>query len=60
MVIFSLLIGDRIFMFFYPRTDTYVEFLTIFLMFYGLKLCERKEVKNDINNNSSLQSIGDE
>jgi len=59
MSIFSVLIGDRIFMFFYPRTDSYVEVLIIFLMFYGIKLCEREE-KNDINNNSSLQSIGNE
>lgn len=40
MVIFSLLLGDRIFMFFYPRTDSYVEVLIIFLMFYGMKIIE--------------------
>lgn len=43
MIIFSLLLGDRIFMFFYPRTDSYVEVLIIFLVFYGMKLCDGKD-----------------
>lgn len=42
MTIFSLLVGDRVFIFFYPRTDSYVEFLIIFLMFYGFKLFDKK------------------
>lgn len=41
MIIFSLILGDRIYIFFYPGTDAYVEFLMIFLMFYGIKLTEK-------------------
>ncbi len=40
MIIFSLVVGNRIFMFFYPGTDTYVEFLITFLIFYAFKLKE--------------------
>ena len=45
MIIFSLLIGDRVFIFFYPDTDAYVEFIGIFLMFYGFKLSEKKGIE---------------
>lgn len=44
MIIFSLILGDRIYIFFYPGTDAYVEFLMIFLMFYGVKLTEKYRV----------------
>lgn len=38
--IFSLIIGDRIFIFFYTGSDIYVEFIITFLMFYAFKLRE--------------------
>lgn len=44
MIIFSLIIGDRIFMFFYPGTDTYIEFLITFLIFYAFKLKEAEKI----------------
>lgn len=40
MIICSLLLGDKIYIFFYSGTDSYVEFLIVFLMFYGIKLCK--------------------
>lgn len=47
MSIFSILVGDRVFMFFYPRTDSYVEFIIVFLMFYGYKLGEERDDENE-------------
>ncbi len=44
LVIFSLIIGDRIFIFFYPGTDIYVEFIITFLMFYAFKLKESEKI----------------
>lgn len=38
--VFSLIIGDRIFIFFYTGSDIYVEFIITFLMFYAFKLRE--------------------
>ena len=42
--IFSLIIGDRIFIFFYTGSDIYVEFIITFLMFYAFKLKESEKI----------------
>lgn len=43
--IFSLIIGDRVYIFFYPHTDKYVELLIIFLIFYAFKLGDNESGK---------------
>ena len=42
--ILSLIIGDRIFIFFYTGSDIYVEFIITFLMFYAFKLKESEKI----------------
>ena len=58
MIIFSLIIGDRIFMFFYPGTDTYIEFLITFLIFYAYKIKESSELSMKSKEYNNWNFIG--
>ena len=58
MIIFSLIIGDRIFMFFYPGTDTYIEFLITFLIFYAYKIKESSELSMKSKEYNNWNIIG--
>lgn len=58
MIIFSLIIGDRIFMFFYPGTDTYIEFLITFLIFYAYKIKESSDFSMKINKYNKWNFVG--
>lgn len=45
LILISTIIGNKVFIFFFPGTDSYVEFIVIFLMFYAYELSERTNIK---------------